>query len=53
MNGRESLLTPEEQTDLQSVPVVSGENWPRPELEKAGKQILSLSRYKFIGLASN
>src|ERR1700735_928951 len=53
MNGRPSSLTPEAQTDLASVPVVSGANWPRPELVKAGKQVLSLSRYKFIGMASN
>ena len=53
MNGCQSPLTPEEQTDLASVPVVSSANWPRTEVGKAGKQVLSLSRYKFIGLASD
>ncbi|KAH9034364.1 serine palmitoyltransferase [Lactarius deliciosus] len=33
-------LTPEEQSDLASVPVVSGANGPRPKLANTGKQTL-------------
>ncbi|KAF8271056.1 serine palmitoyltransferase [Lactarius quietus] len=46
-------LTPEEQTDLASVPVVSGANGPRPKLLSTGKQVLNLASYNFTGLAGN
>ena len=46
-------LTPEEQTDLASVPVVSGANGPRPKLANTGKQVLNLASYNFTGLAGN
>ncbi|KAH8983453.1 serine palmitoyltransferase [Lactarius akahatsu] len=46
-------LTPEEQSDLASVPVVSGANGPRPKLANTGKQVLNLASYNFTGLAGN
>jgi serine palmitoyltransferase len=46
-------LTPEEQSDLASVPVVSGPNGPRPKLLNTGKQVLNLASYNFTGLAGN
>jgi serine palmitoyltransferase len=46
-------LTPEEQADLASVPVVSGENGPRPKLINTDKQVLNLASYNFTGLAGN
>ncbi|KAH8980688.1 serine palmitoyltransferase [Lactarius akahatsu] len=46
-------LTPEEQSDLASVPVVSGANGPRPKLANSGKQVLNLASYNFTGLAGN
>lgn len=46
-------LTPEEQSDLASVPVVSGPNGPRPKLVNTGKQVLNLASYNFTGLAGN
>ena len=46
-------LTPEEQVDLASVPIVSGANGPRPKLANMGKQVLSLASYNFTGLAGN
>ncbi|KAI9439806.1 serine palmitoyltransferase [Lactarius indigo] len=46
-------LTPEEESDLASVPVVSGANGPRPKLANTGKQVLNLASYNFTGLAGN
>jgi serine palmitoyltransferase len=46
-------LTAEEQTDLATVPVVSGPNGPRPKLVNTGKQVLNLASYNFTGLAGN
>ncbi|KAH8979523.1 pyridoxal phosphate-dependent transferase, partial [Lactarius hatsudake] len=46
-------LTPEEQADLASVPVVSGANGPRPKLANTGKHVLNLASYNFTGLAGN
>ncbi|KAI9438081.1 serine palmitoyltransferase [Lactarius indigo] len=46
-------LTPEEQSDLASVPVVSGPNGPRPKLVNTGKQVVNLASYNFTGLAGN
>ncbi|KAI9452056.1 serine palmitoyltransferase [Lactarius psammicola] len=46
-------LTPEEQIDLASVPVVSGANGPRPKLANTGKQVLNLASFNFTGLAGN
>ena len=46
-------LPPEEQSDLASVPVVSGANGPRPKLVNTGKQVLNLASYNFTGLAGN
>jgi 7-keto-8-aminopelargonate synthetase-like enzyme len=58
MSGHQSLWvprsgTPEEQTDLASVPVVSGANRPRPKLANTDKQVLNLASYDFTGLAGN
>ncbi|KAH9009372.1 serine palmitoyltransferase [Lactarius deliciosus] len=50
-------LTPEEQSDLASVPVVSGANGHRPKLANTGKQVLNLvlnlASYNFTGMAGN
>ncbi|KAH8978749.1 serine palmitoyltransferase [Lactarius akahatsu] len=46
-------LSPEEQSDLASVCVVSGANGPRPKLANTGKQVLNLTSYNFTGLAGN
>ncbi|KAH9164367.1 serine palmitoyltransferase [Lactarius sanguifluus] len=46
-------LSPEEQSDLASVCVVSGANGPRPKLANTGKQVLNLASYNFTGLAGN
>ncbi|KAH8988180.1 serine palmitoyltransferase [Lactarius hatsudake] len=46
-------LTPEEQSDLASVPVVSGANGPRPKLATTGKHVLNLASYNFTGLAES
>ncbi|KAH9029582.1 serine palmitoyltransferase [Lactarius pseudohatsudake] len=46
-------LSAEEQTDLASVPVVSGANGPRPKLANTGKHVLNLASYNFAGLAGN
>ncbi len=46
-------LTPKEQTDLASVPVVSGTNGPRLKLANTGKHVLNLASYNFTGLAGN
>ncbi|KAI0251514.1 serine palmitoyltransferase [Lactifluus subvellereus] len=46
-------LTAEEQSDLASIPVVSGANGPRPKLANTGKQVLNLASYNFTGLAGN
>ncbi|KAH9018455.1 serine palmitoyltransferase [Lactarius hengduanensis] len=46
-------LTPEEQSDLASVPVVSGANGPRPKIANTGKHVLNLASYNFTGLAGN
>ncbi|KAI9438110.1 serine palmitoyltransferase [Lactarius indigo] len=42
----------QEQSDLTSVPVVSGANGPRPKLANTGKQVV-FSLYSFTGLAGN
>ncbi|KAH9034376.1 pyridoxal phosphate-dependent transferase [Lactarius deliciosus] len=49
----DALLTPEGQSDLGSVPVVSGANGPRPKLANTGKHVLNLASYNFTGLAGN
>ncbi|KAH8988171.1 serine palmitoyltransferase [Lactarius hatsudake] len=46
-------LSPEEQSDLASVCIVSGANGPRPKLANTGKQVLNLASYNFTGLAGN
>ena len=46
-------LTPEEQIDLASVPVIAGAKVPRPKLASTGKLVLNLSSYNFTGLAGN
>jgi serine palmitoyltransferase len=46
-------LTTEEQSDLASIPVVSGANGPRPKLASTGKQVLNLASYNFTGLTGN
>jgi serine palmitoyltransferase len=46
-------LTTEEQSDLASIPIVSGANGPRPKLVSTGKQVLNLASYNFTGLAGN
>ncbi|KAH8979530.1 serine palmitoyltransferase [Lactarius hatsudake] len=46
-------LTPEEQSDLASFPVVSGANGPRPKLANTSKHVLNLASYNFTGLAGN
>ena len=43
-------LTPEEQIDLASIPVVSSANVPRPKLANTGRQVLNLASYNFTGL---
>jgi len=40
-------LTPEEQNDLASVPVVSGANGPKPKLANTGKQVLKSCQLQF------
>jgi serine palmitoyltransferase len=45
-----ATLTPEEQINLASMPVVSGANGPRPKLANrpnTGKQVLNLASYNF------
>ena len=48
-------LTPEEQTDsdLASVPGVSGTNAPRLKLANTGNKTFNLSSHNFTGLANN
>ena len=45
-------LTPEEQADLASVPVIAGPTGPKPKLTN-GKTVLNLASYNFAGLAGN
>ena len=45
-------LTPEELSDLASVPVVSGSNVPRPKLVNTGKQVLNLASTSRVSLAT-
>ena len=42
-----ALLTPEEQTNLTSIPIISCPDAPRLELAIMQKQALSLSSYNF------
>ena len=44
-----TLLTPEEQSDLASVPIGSGANGPRPKLTNASKKVINLFGYHFMG----
>ena len=46
-------LTAEEQSDLASIPIVSGPNGPRPKLVNTAKPVLNLASYNFTGLAGN
>ncbi|KAI9452060.1 pyridoxal phosphate-dependent transferase [Lactarius psammicola] len=46
-------LTPEEQIDLASVPVVSGANGPKAKLANTGKQVPNLASFNSMGLAGN
>ena len=45
--------TPEEQSDLASVPVVSGVNRLRHKSVNTGKRVLNLANYNFTGLGGN
>ena len=45
-------LTPEEQADLASVPVIVGPTGPKPKLA-SGKTVINLASYNFTGLAGN
>ncbi|QRW13463.1 aminotransferase class I and II protein [Ceratobasidium sp. AG-Ba] len=45
-------ITPEEQADLASVPVISGPSGPKPKLTN-GKTVLNFASYNFAGLAGN
>lgn len=45
-------LTPEEQADLASVPVIVGPTGPKPKLS-SGKTVINLASYNFTGLAGN
>jgi serine palmitoyltransferase len=42
-----------EQSELASVPVISGPNGPKPKLCSTGKQVVNLSSFNFTGLAGN
>ena len=46
-------LTPEEQTDLTSVPMVSGANGTRRKFVNTHKQVLNLANYHFTSLSGN
>lgn len=46
-------LSPEEEADLASVPIVSGPNGSKPKLVGTGKQVLNLASFNFTGLAGN
>ena len=46
-------LTPEEQTDLASVPVVSGADGPRTKLANTSNQLLNFASYNFTSLAGD
>ncbi|KAF8752227.1 Serine palmitoyltransferase [Rhizoctonia solani] len=48
-----SPLTPEEQADLASVPVIVGPTGPKPKLASNGKTVLNFASYNFAGLAGN
>ncbi|KAI0827472.1 serine palmitoyltransferase [Trametes gibbosa] len=45
-------LSPEEQADLASVPVIAGPTGPKPRLS-SGKTVINLASYNFTGLAGN
>ncbi|CDO72122.1 hypothetical protein BN946_scf184962.g65 [Trametes cinnabarina] len=45
-------LTPEEQAELASVPVIVGPTGPKPKLS-SGKTVTNLASYNFTGLAGN
>ena len=45
-------LSPKEQADLASVPVIVGPTGPKPKLS-SGKTVLNLASYNFTGLAGN
>ena len=47
-----SPLSPEEQADLASVPVIVGPTGPKPKLA-SGKTVTNLASYNFTGLAGN
>ncbi|KAI0316890.1 serine palmitoyltransferase [Amylostereum chailletii] len=46
-------LSPSEEADLASVPVITGANGPRPKLLNHSKPVLNLASYNFAGLAGN
>ncbi len=46
-------LTPQEQADLATVPVISGPNGPKPKLVNTGKTAINLASFNFTGLSGN
>ncbi|CAE6337389.1 unnamed protein product [Rhizoctonia solani] len=46
-------LTPEEEADLASVPIIVGPTGPKPKLASNGKTVLNFASYNFAGLAGN
>ncbi|KAF9045050.1 serine palmitoyltransferase [Panaeolus papilionaceus] len=46
-------LTTSEESDLAALPVVSGQNGPKPKLLANGKQVINLASYNFAGLANS
>ncbi|KAH9164369.1 pyridoxal phosphate-dependent transferase [Lactarius sanguifluus] len=53
MDPRTSRRTPEERSNLTSVPVVSGANGVQAETRQHGQHVLNLVSYNFTGLAGN
>lgn len=48
-----AALTPEEQVDLNSVPIIAGQTGPKPKLVNTGKVVTNLASLNFTGLAGN
>ncbi|PPQ84171.1 hypothetical protein CVT24_002217, partial [Panaeolus cyanescens] len=46
-------LTTTEESDLAALPVVSGQNGPKPRMVANGKQVINLASYNFAGLANS
>ncbi|KAF8665043.1 hypothetical protein AX16_000655 [Volvariella volvacea WC 439] len=46
-------LSPDEQADLASVPIIAGSNGPKPKLVNTGKTTVNLASLNFTGLINN